>query len=135
MPGARSCSAAPVRELVGTAWARESGVRPKRLVPEPRPEPGIHERPSVAARDPEREADSKAVSAWFARWLDDNRISIRDLATILDVTIAVAWKKRRGESPLSFVDLKRIQKRYRRELAFAFLLWCDESDLNSKPHG
>lgn len=104
-------------------------------------EPALHERAKhltpkafrrVAEPSEERKADHAGVTQWFARWCEEKRISVRDLAAILDVTIAVAQKKRSGESPLAFVDVKRFPKHHRRELAFAFLVWCDSSD--SVPH-
>lgn len=73
---------------------------------------------------PERDADKRLDAKWFRDWCAARRISERDLAAILDVTLATAHRKMLGESPINITDIRRFPDRYRDELLHDFSRWC-----------
>jgi hypothetical protein len=79
MPGARSSSAAPIRELVGTAWARESGVRPKTL-----PRPALRDGEAPKTLNPIRRAARMAGARDLREAVDASpATSMQDVADAL----------------------------------------------------
>lgn len=79
MPGARSSSAAPIRELVGSAWARESGVRPKTL-----PRPALRDGEAPKTLNPIRRAARMAGARDLREAVDASpATSMQDVADAL----------------------------------------------------
>lgn len=85
--------------------------------------------PGLRRCSPERAADHDRATQWFRSWCQRNNISVRDLAAILDVAIAVAEKKLNGKSPLNTTDIKRFPPRFRNDLLLAYGAYCASSDL------
>lgn len=85
-------------------------------------------RPGIAKCSPGRAIDHEKLAEWFGAWCVRNHISDRDLAAILDVTLALARKKRLGESPLNLIDIKRFPDRHRSSLVLAYMAWCVAND-------
>ncbi len=106
--------------------ARTSGVYDS--VP-PRPGPG----PRKCEPDEERKAASNDTTQWFRAWCARRCISVRDLSTILKVTVAVSEKKLNGKSPLSLADLRFFPPRFRHELILEWSAHCASAD--SLAHG
>lgn len=73
-------------------------------------------KPALAKCSPERYAAHVGIAEWFATWCTEHNISVRDLADILGVTVAVARGKLTGDAPLALVDLYRFPARYRHDL-------------------
>lgn len=90
--------------------------------------PAPSSKPGVCRCSPERESEHRAAAAWFREWCARNRISVRDLAAILDIRMSVAAKKLDGRSPVNTTDIRRFPARFRNDLILAYSIWCASSD-------
>lgn len=73
-----------------------------------------------SVRSPERQDSHDEVTTWFVRWCDARCISVRDLAEILGTSAPLASRKRRGETPITLVDIRKFPARYRHTLIAEF---------------
>lgn len=53
-----------------------------------------------------------------------HHVSVRDLASILEVSASVAHAKLTGAKPLTLNDVFRFPPRFRNELLLEFSSWC-----------
>ncbi len=103
-----------------------SGVFP------PTPPPRM---PGLASCSPERYSLHTELASWFRHWCRDRNISVRDLAVILDGTLALAQKKLDGRSPVTAVDVCKFPTRYRAELALGIVNVGAAHDSDLRAHG
>lgn len=88
---------------------------------DPRIPPARGSSPGIrSVRSPERQGSHDEVTTWFVRWCDARCISVRDLAEILGTSAPLASLKRRGETPITLVDLRKFPARYRHTLIAEF---------------
>lgn len=84
--------------------------------------------PAKCAPTPERQSGNDDAASWFRGWCASHRMSIRDLAAVLGVSLAVAAKKHSAGN-ITLTDIGRFPDRYRDELAYEWLRHCRERQL------
>jgi len=91
--------------------------------------------PAKCKPDDVRKALGDAQGEAFNAWCIRHGISIRDLASILRVTVAVAWKKFHGHSPLTEVDIAMFPERYEAELRIELAVVSRNHRSQLRAHG
>jgi len=66
-----------------------------------------------------------SFAEFFARWCEFNRISVRDLASLMDVTVSVAGAKLRAGN-VTLLDIAGFPERLHYDVIAAYRAWRSE---------
>ena len=101
-------------------------VRPKLLTTRPpAAAPVVAAVPTGSQATHERQAATNEAAAFFQAWCKARRVSLRDLAAVLNVSLAVAAKKH-STGNVTLTDIGKIPERHRDEFAYEWLRHCRE---------